>query len=163
MYPPKAQFSKGFSLLELILVLTLLGILGLVGTMGFIHFSRGFIFAKETTAVTAKGQLAMMRLAKELQSLSAASTATPTRLAFTALRGGGEENHESQLVGTTLLFDNQVLVDQVRGLALNYHTAYDSTASPWSDEIRIIQINLTLEGPGNTPIDLQTRVALRNM
>lgn len=155
--------SKGFSLLELVLVLTLLGILGLVGTMGFLHFSRGFVFARETTAITAKGQLAMVRLAKELQSLSSASTATPTSLAFTALRGGGEENHETQLVGTTLLFDNQVLVDKVSGLVLNYHTVYDSTASGWSADIRLIEINLSLEGPNNIPIDLQTRVALRNM
>ena len=149
--------------MELILVLSLLGILGLVGTMGFVHFSRGFVFARETTATTAKGQLAMMRLAKELQSLSDASTAIPTRIAFTALRGGIEENHEVRLVGTALLFDNQVLVDQVGGLVLSYHTGYSTSASAWSDNTRLIDINLSLQGPDDIDIALQTRVAVRNM
>ena len=125
--------------------------------------SQGFVFARDTNAVTAKGQLAMMRLAKEVQSLSAASTTTPTRIAFTAIRGGVEENHEARLVGTTLLFDNQVLVDRVSGLVLSYHSDYDSSASAWSVNTRLIDINLTLNGPDNIAIDLQTRVTLRNM
>jgi prepilin-type N-terminal cleavage/methylation domain-containing protein len=162
-HKPCSAENRGFSLLELILVLSLLGILGLVGTMGFVHFSRGFVFARETTATTAKGQLAMMRLAKELQSLSDASTAIPTRIAFTALRGGIEENHEVRLVGTALLFDNQVLVDQVSGLVLSYHTGYSTSASAWSDNTRLIDINLSLQGPDNIDIALQTRVAVRNM
>jgi len=158
------QKMAGFSLLELILVLALLGIIGLVGTMGFVRFSQGFVFARETTAITAKGQLAMMRLAKELQSLSAASTTTPpSRLAFTALRGGVEEDHEARLVGTSLFFDNQVLVDRVSGLVLSYHTEYDSGATAWSADIRLIDIHLTLNGPDNIAIDLQTRITLRNM
>lgn len=163
IHQPLIQGKAGFSLLELILVLALLGIIGLVGTMGFVRFSQGFVFARDTNAVTAKGQLAMMRLTKEMQSLSAASTATPTRLAFTALRGGVEENHEARLVGTSLLFDNQVLIDQVSGLVFNYHTAYDSGGSAWSADTRLIDINLTLNGPDNAAINLQTRVAPRNM
>jgi len=163
LHKPLIQEKLGFSLLELILVLALLGIIGLVGTMGFVRFSQGFVFARDTNAVTAKGQLAMMRLAKEMQSLSAASATTPTRIAFTALRGGVEENHEARLVGTTLLFDNQVLVDRVSGLVLSYHTDYDSSASTWSVDTRLIDILLTLNGPDNIAIDLQTRVTLRNM
>ena len=116
------QEKSGFSLLELILVLALLGIIGLVGTMGFVRFSQGFVFARDTNAVTAKGQLAMMRLTKEIQSLSAASTATETRLAFTALRGGVEEDHEAQLLGNSLFFDEQVLVDRVNRLEFSYWT-----------------------------------------
>ena len=155
--------NRGFSLLELILVLALLGFLGLAGTMGFVHFSRGFVFARETTATTAKGQLAMMRMAKELQSLSAASTATPTRIAYTALRAGVEENHELRLVGASLLLDNQVLVDQVSGLVFSYHNDYNAGASAWSAGTRLIDISLSLQGPDAIDIDLQTRVAPRNM
>jgi prepilin-type N-terminal cleavage/methylation domain-containing protein len=163
LHKPLIQEKAGFSLLELILVLALLGIIGLVGTMGFVRFSQGFVFARDTNAVTAKGQLAMMRLTKEMQSVSAASTTTPTRIAFTALRGGVEENHEARLVGTSLLFDNQVLVDRVGGLVFSYYTDYDSSAAAWSADTRLIDINLTLNGPDNISIDLQTRVTLRNM
>jgi prepilin-type N-terminal cleavage/methylation domain-containing protein len=163
IHKPLIQENAGFSLLELILVLALLGIIGLVGTMGFVRFSQGFVFTRDTNAVTAKGQLAMMRLTKEMQSVSAASTTTPTRIAFTALRGGVEENHEARLVGTSLLFDNQVLVDRVGGLVFSYYTDYDSSAAAWSADTRLIDINLTLNGPDNISIDLQTRVTLRNM
>ncbi|MBT8334548.1 MAG: hypothetical protein KJP19_08955, partial [Deltaproteobacteria bacterium] len=95
--------------------------------------------------------------------LSDTSIATPTRIAFTALRGGAEENHEARLVGSTLLFDNQPLVDQVSGLVLGYHTGYNSSASAWSANTRLIDINLSLQGPDNIDVDLQTRIALRNM
>ena len=162
-HTPQSSGNRGFSLLELILVLALLGFLGLAGTMGFVHFSRGFVFARETTATTAKGQLAMMRMAKELQSLSEAATATPTRLVYTALRAGLEENHELRLVGGSLLFDNQVLVDRVSGLVFSYHTDYDAGASAWSADTRLIDISLSLQGPDAIDIDLQTRVAPRNM
>jgi prepilin-type N-terminal cleavage/methylation domain-containing protein len=159
----RSSTDRGFSLLELILVLAILGIAGMVGIMGFVHFSRGFVFARQATAVTAKGQLALMRLAKEFQSLSDTSTATPTRVAYTAIRNGTDETHETRMVGSTLLLDNQVLVDQVTGLSFTYHNTYDSGASGWSTATRMIGINLILGGPDNTDITLQTRVALRNM
>ena len=64
---------------------------------------------------------------------------------------------------TTLLLDNQVLIDQVTGLSFTYHNTYDSGASGWSAATRMIDISLTLGGPDSTDITLQTRVALRNM
>lgn len=154
---------RGFSILELIMVLVLVGILGLMGTMGFVHFSKGFVMAKDTAAVSAKGQLAMMRLAKEIQSLSSASAATSTRLAYTALRSSGSENHEVRLAGANLLFDNQILVDRVSSFTINYYNAFNSGSSSWSASTRLLELNLTLNGPENTPVSLQTRVALRNV
>lgn len=152
----------GFSLLEVILVMGLLGIIGTMGSMGFISFSQSFIVAKESQATAAKGQLAMMRLVKEFQTITSASTATATNLAFSAQRTAGSENHRVRLVGNQVQLDDQVLVDRVSGFTLAYYNTYNGAPSPWSTATRLIDITLTLDTSAGPTPPLRTRVALRN-
>lgn len=154
--------TAGFSLLEVILVMGLLGIIGTMGSMGFISFSQSFIVAKESQATAAKGQLAMMRLVKEFQTITSASTATASDLAFTAQRAGGVENHRVRLVGSQVQLDNQVLVDRVSGFTLSYYNTYNGAATSWSTATRVIDITLTLDTSAGPTLPLRTRVALRN-
>lgn len=155
--------QKGFSLLEIILVLGLLGIIGVVGTMGFVRFSQGFIFAKESLTTAGKGQLALVRMIKEFQTITSAATATATNFSYTASRPGGPQAHQVQLVGTELQLDGEVLIDQVAGFSLTYFNTYNGGASAWSVATRIIDISLTLNSADNIAVPFQTRVALRNM
>ncbi len=154
--------SSGFSLIEVISVLTLLGILATVAGMGIAEFAQGFVFARTSQATAAKGQLAMMRLIKEFQTIVSAGTATSTHLAYTAQRTGGTENHDVNLVGSQVLLDNQVLIDQVNAFTLTYYNTYNGAASPWYTSTRIIEISLTLNSGGIIPPALVSRVALRN-
>lgn len=157
------DFQKGFSLLEIILVLSLLGIMGVVGTMGFIQFSQGVVFSREALATTGKGQLAMVRMIKEFQTITSTTTATATNLAYTASRPGGPQNHQVQLVGTELQLDGEVLVDQVAAFSLTYFDTYIGAASGWSASTRIIDISLILTSAESIAVPIQTRVTLRNM
>lgn len=157
-----AAHEAGFSLLEVILVMGLLGIIGTMGSMGFISFSQSFIVAKESQATAAKCQLAMMRLVKEFQTITSASTATATNLAFSAQRSGGSENHRVRLVGSQVQLDNQLLVDRVSGFTLAYYNTYNGAASPWSTATRLIDITLTLDTSAGPTPPLRTRVGLRN-
>lgn len=154
--------TAGFSLLEVIIVMMMLGVLGVMGSMGFISFSQSFIMAKESQSTAAKGQLAMMRMVKEFQTITAAGSATASNLTFTAQRSGGLENHRVRLVGTELRLDNQVLVDKVSGFTLAYYNTYNGAASSWSPATRLIGITLTLNTTAGAIQPLQTRVALRN-
>ncbi len=157
-----ASHEAGFSLLEVILVMGLLGIIGTMGAMGFISFSQSFIVAKESQTTAAKGQLAMMRMVKEFQTIISASTATATDLAYTAQRSSGTENHRVRLVGTQVQLDNQVLVDRVSTFTLAYHNSYNGAAASWSSATRLIDITLTLNTTAGATQPLRARVALRN-
>ncbi len=67
----KTQINdSGFSLIELIVVLTLVGILASVAGMGIAWSMRGYTTSRETVAITQKAQLALLRIHKELSALS---------------------------------------------------------------------------------------------
>ncbi len=156
--------SSGFSLIEVIAVLALLGILSTMAVMGIGEFAQNFVFARASQATAAKGQLAMMRLVKEFQTIVSAGTATSTHLAYTAQRGGGTENHDVNLSvsGSQVLLDSQVLIDQVNVFSLTYYNTYNGASSPWSTSTRIIEISLTLTSGGSILPPLVSRVALRD-
>ena len=154
--------TAGFSLLEEIMVMVLMGIIGTMGAMGFISFSQSFIVAKESQATAAKGQLAMMRMVKEFQTITTASTATASDLAYTAQRAGGTENHRVRLVNSEVQLDGQVLVDRVSGFTLAYYDTYNGAATAWSTATRLIDITLTLNTSAGPTQSLRTRVALRD-
>lgn len=155
-------YGAGFTLLEVVLVLVLLGIIGTVGTNGFLQFAQGFIMARENQNTAAKGQLAMMRLIKEFQSIKSASSATATRLTYTAARAGGDQTHTVQLSGSNLLLDNQVLLDHVTAFNLGYLTTYTAAPTAWSANTKLIDISLTISGAQGVASTLASRVALRN-
>jgi prepilin-type N-terminal cleavage/methylation domain-containing protein len=58
--------QKGFTLIEMIVVLVLVGILSAAAGMGLITAMQGYLFAKDNAAVSEKVQLAMSRIYREL-------------------------------------------------------------------------------------------------
>ncbi|MFH2219337.1 MAG: type II secretion system protein [Pseudomonadota bacterium] len=62
--------NKGFTLVEIILSLVLFGFIALVAGMGIVAFTRGVIFAKESSHKAQKIQLAMNRLNREIMELT---------------------------------------------------------------------------------------------
>lgn len=58
--------QRGFSLIEVIVVLVLVGILAGVTGFGLVTGARGYLMASENAAITQKAQLAMTRLSREI-------------------------------------------------------------------------------------------------
>jgi prepilin-type N-terminal cleavage/methylation domain-containing protein len=58
--------EKGFTLLEVIIVLILLGIVATIAGMGLVVLAQGYVFANLNSTVVEKGQTAITRIVKEL-------------------------------------------------------------------------------------------------
>ena len=154
--------AKGFTLLEVILVLALIGVVGVIAMFGLLSMAQSFVFVKESATVTGKAQLAMLRLGKEFQLIKNA-VGDSTSLTFTGIRPGGEETHTIALVDSTLRIDGDTLSDQVNSFSLSYYDTYDGAAgATWTAASKIIAISLTINGPEGISPTFQTRITTRN-
>ncbi|MDH3392510.1 MAG: prepilin-type N-terminal cleavage/methylation domain-containing protein [Desulfobulbaceae bacterium] len=154
--------ADGFTLLEIILALALVGIIGTIAIFGLLNLTRGFSFVKGSGITTGKAQLAMLRLSKEFSSIKTA-VGDNSSITYTAVRPGGEESHTVSLAGSNLLYDGDILTDQVNSFSLTYYNTYDgAAASNWTAASKIIGITMTLNGPEGINPTFQTRITPRN-
>jgi len=66
----KKKKEKGFTLIEVIVVLILLGIMGAVLATGVVTAVNGFMFTRDSAIKSQKAQLALARIAKELLAMT---------------------------------------------------------------------------------------------
>jgi prepilin-type N-terminal cleavage/methylation domain-containing protein len=153
---PKSQQS-GFTLIEIIMVLMLIGLIGSVGTLGLTTFIKNYTISIQGTDTTSAGQMAILRIAKELVALSAVNnTVTETnsaKIRFTANHGGTDRFFKIELSGTdlnlieyadnttTTALSTDLLVDDVASFSLQYYdwisdnnTLSTTPATVWSDK-----------------------------
>ena len=164
------RHSKGFTLIEIVLVLVLAGIIGTIGGLGLVQFSKGFIFAKKTSTTAQKGQIAMARLIREFGAItSIPSTPVPSEFSITYSRNPSDptDTHTiSSVAGNNpVTLDGDVLIDQVNAFRLDYYNAYNDTSSPatYSPSTTMIQITLELVGADNVISQFVSRVFLYNI
>jgi len=138
--------SKGFTLIEMIVVLVLVGILSAIAGIGLVQGVQGYIFATENAEISQKGQMVMARLSRELQEVSEIYSSSPTSIAFKNTYGdyalakvGGEIRIiEGQTPPTASTGD--ILVDGVNSLTLTY----DPTTFSDIRTLATIQVDLVL-------------------
>lgn len=154
--------EKGFTLLEVIVVLIIVGVIAVVAGMGIVSVVEGFIFTKMNAATVQKGQIAMARLFKECNNISAVTAAAPTSITFS--KAGVSASHTVALSGNTITFDGDIVADQVGGFELGYYDSYNSAKqATWASTRRIIEITLRLTGVGGVVSEFRERVTPRNL
>ncbi len=118
--------DKGFTLMEVIIVLILLGIVSAIGGMGLVVLAQGYVFTNLNATVVEKGQTAITRIVKELGDCTiTAGSAT----SVTFRRQSDGTSHTFSWAGTpgdSLILtdpgnDTAVLTDNVRSFALVYY------------------------------------------
>ncbi|MBT4364354.1 MAG: type II secretion system protein [Desulfobacteraceae bacterium] len=70
--------KEGFTLVEIIVTLTLVGIMAVVGGMGIITGMKGYVYTMENVAITQNARLAMARISKEISELTYIDTTSGT-------------------------------------------------------------------------------------
>ena len=162
--------KKGFSLVEVIVVMLLIGIIAAVAGTGLVKVVQGMVFTKKNAAVIQKGQIAMTRLVKEFTNIKISGIdidpvyTNAASIKFTSIKDGVEGSHTVKLAGNTITFDGDILTDQVNGFILNYYDSYDSPAqTTWQSSRRIIEITIQLKGASDVVSDFKARVKPRNL
>jgi prepilin-type N-terminal cleavage/methylation domain-containing protein len=169
--------QRGFSLIELIVVLALMGIVGLMAGFGISQLVDGFVYTKGVADNTGKGQLAMLRLSDEMRRIKAVTSGNDNSINFVVV----DVNEGSKIytvswggsVGDDLLLNNDILIGNIKSFALKYYSTYDdvddgspnwvSASSNWVSAYKIIEISLKLTNPNQIDSIFKTRITPRNI
>jgi prepilin-type N-terminal cleavage/methylation domain-containing protein len=168
------QSQRGFTLIEIVVVMIVLGIMALMGSFGLTRAFDGYNLARENSQISQKAQNALDRLAIELSNIPfnaglgryAISAGTAGSLTYTATFAGVNENHTFAQVNDQLRLDNSPLTDLVvtgNGLQFTYLSGGGTVLGGGTDPaLRIIEISLSLRGPNvNVTRTFTARVALQ--
>ena len=159
---------KGFTLLELILVLVIVGAVAAAGGLGLFNFVQGFIFARDNADLAQKAETAMMRMRIELsriehdtanEDVEISDSSTSTSLSYTAMISGGSESHVISLSGDELRLDGIPLADNVDSLQFAYLDESGSTASSPS-KASSIRITLQMTGVNEVQKTFTSQVSI---
>ena len=167
--------QAGFTLIEMIMAMTLMGFMAAAVGMGIVNVIDGYMSSRAASTVAAKGQLALLRLSREFRVISSVTSASATSITFVAFHGynaDGSLNNKTYTVTQTgdlvTLNDgggnNDTLVDKVAALSFAYFDTYTGAAeTTWAATRKVVEVTLTLEGPGNDLFAFTTRVVPRNI
>jgi prepilin-type N-terminal cleavage/methylation domain-containing protein len=167
--------QKGFTLIEIIVVIVVLGILMSVGLFGLQQAMDGYNMAQASTTSTQKAQNALDRITCELSHMTFnsggqrynVSAGTLTSITYTANFGGaGDETHTINQNANLVRFDNNdnlVLTDGVvtNGLQFTYFDGNGNTVGATSTDMRLIGITLTVQVTTSATRTYNARVALQ--
>lgn len=151
--------QKGFTLIEMIVVLILVGILASLAGLGIVAGVQGYMFSKNNAAISEKAQLALARINRELLECYNCS-GTSGSVSMPILNPLGQRYFRLN-AGNIEISDNagftysDILINNVSSFTLTY----SSDAS----NIRSIQVTMSLNHPDSgTPIAFSTNVYPRN-
>jgi prepilin-type N-terminal cleavage/methylation domain-containing protein len=163
--------QHGFTLIEIIVAMTIMGLLVLLGSFGLQNAVDGYTLARDNAHLSQKAQAALDRLMVEFSNVTFNgaqnrynfTAGTGTSLTYTANFGGADENHTVALVGDEVRWDNIPLTDQVAALQFTYRNSNGILVGGGAVDpaLRLIEISLTMSGPNGVARVYTSRVALQ--
>ena len=162
--------NKGLTLLEIIISLVLVGIVAAVVGISSYYLVDGFLFSRKNVDTLLKGQTAMARIQKELNNIKIIynnpAYTDATKIKFISYKDDAPHTISWGGSGTNLLFDGDVLTDQVTDFSIAYYANYTGSGSvvPTGSGSTIatgfiIEVNLVLTGADNVPAAFTARIA----
>lgn len=150
----KTNLQKGFTLIEVIVVLILVGLLSAIAGTGLVAGVQAYLFSKDNASVSAKVQLAMVRINRELLNCyNCSGTSGNVASAFTNDLGTrylrlNNGNIELSSDGTSY----DTLLGDISSFSMTYNTDYSIT----------VRIQSSKQPGGVTIPAFTTRVHPRN-
>lgn len=148
------NLQKGFTLIEMIVVLILVGILSAIAGMGIVTLMQGYLFSKDNAAVSAKANLALARINRELLECHTCNSAITLPYSFSTALGQRSiqfSNGEIQLSSDGTNYDT--LLDKVSAFNMTYSN---------TDKSITVTINSSTKPGGVTIPAFTTKVYPRN-
>lgn len=151
--------QNGFTLVELVLTMTLMGVIVVVAGVLMGRGVDAYRVVATRTELVSQGRLALMRIEKELEALRDVVTAQSQRIQF---RDADLAMQDFRLVGTTLFRNNAILAENVQNLTFTYYrdNGNETTAPP---QVRRIHLEMTVQGAGGSgSLALRTDIFPKN-
>ena len=156
------KHTRGFTLIEFVIVITLIGILSAIASLILNQHFKGYFASKDLMALEIKTNIATNNLIRELKSAENLIAFGTTTLTFVNQQG---QTVVIDLNGTTLRRQEnsgsfQTLCDQVTGVAFaTFDAAFASTTV--ANDVRFVTMNITTTSDQGLPYSLMTGTVLR--
>lgn len=155
--------DRGFSLIELIVVIVILGIIGAFLSTSIYEGSHAYIDLRSRSANVADAHQALELMGREIQEIRTATSAditalTASSLAFTDINAASVSYAFS---GATLTRNSQTLMDRLSSFSFAYYKSDGTTAAAAAD-VWSVEVSLTVTRSGRD-LTLRTRVFPRNL
>jgi prepilin-type N-terminal cleavage/methylation domain-containing protein len=154
--------KKGFTLIEIVMVIILLGILGAIIGIPLIQGARGWLAATTRIGITESGRVAMERMVREIRNMETKegtseppspciATATASTLQF-SVADGDLTNCNSinfSLSGSEIQRNGTTMAKDIQSLTISYYDNNNSSTATIAD-IRRLSIEIVAEKGGET-------------
>ena len=122
--------SRGFTLIEIIIVILLIGIISVFGGLGLIEVMKGYNVYKTGLDLSRKSQLAMSRIVREFSYIESIDSNSSTQnIEYTARYPDSYSVSSPRLIsysGNVINLDGHILIDNVNNFQINY-CSYNSS------------------------------------
>jgi prepilin-type N-terminal cleavage/methylation domain-containing protein len=163
---PKSAFQRGFTLIEMIVVIVILAIAAGITIKFLIDGMRIYTMTVNQKTLYDEGKLALERMCRDIRDASSIIGTTASSIAFTRTNAtaggdGAGERIRFDLSGTTLRKAKGV--DALGNGGTPYPMARNVTAFAVTNATNEIQLQLTLQLTSGENVTLQTRVYPKNL
>ena len=164
---PKSAFERGFTLIEIIIVIVILSIVSAITIKFLVDGLRIYTMTVNQKTLLDEGKLALERMCRDIRDANNIVATTASSIAFTRTNAtgtgqdGAAERIRFDLSGTTLRKAKGV--DAAGNGGTPYTMADNVTAFTVTNATNEIQLQLTLQLASGENVTLQTRVYPKNL
>ncbi len=153
--------QKGFTLIEMIMVIVLISIISSVAAMIILQGAKSYQKEVSYSDIHNQGRLAIERMAREIRLIRSATDLTTmgaNNIVFNDING---TNIQFNFAGSTISRSGNTLANNVQSLAFSYYQSDGVTVAGAAAQVWFIQIDLTTVNAGET-LSMRVRVHPRN-
>ncbi|MBU1853796.1 MAG: prepilin-type N-terminal cleavage/methylation domain-containing protein [Candidatus Omnitrophica bacterium] len=159
--------SKGFTLIELVIVIVILGVIASIAVPLLLSISESLAFLIARTSIDQAADVALTRMVREIRRLDddgSVNTAISSQFSFDDVNSN---TISYSLSSTNLMRNSDILAGDVQSLSFTYYdddgtTVATPLVSPNNTDIRRIDISLEFQSSGQT-LYYKSQVRPRNL